>query len=124
MGIPNVPAGAASTNFPGSSFGQTGAVSTTLTGWTQQGNAGATQSVTPETYTALDNFQWTKGKHALTIGFTYEWQETNVAAPPGPSGLVLLPFNSNSTAQYTANSNALSPSSGIAFASYMLGAVG
>jgi Carboxypeptidase regulatory-like domain len=124
MGITNVPAGAASTNFPGGSFGQTGAVSTTLTGWTQQGAAGATQSVTPETYTALDNFQWTKAKHAITMGFTYEWQETNVAAPPGPSGLVELPYNSNSTAQYTANSNALSPSSGIAFASYLLGAVG
>ncbi len=124
MGITNVPAGAASTNFPGSSFGQTGAVGTALTGWTQQGAAGATQSVVPQTWTALDNLQWTKGKHALTMGFTYEWQQTNVAAPIGPSGLVELPFNSNSTAQYTANSNALSPSSGISFASYMLGAVG
>jgi Carboxypeptidase regulatory-like domain len=124
MGITNVPAGAASTNFPGTSYTQTGAASSTLTGWTQQGNAGATQSVTPETYTALDNFQWTKGKHAMTIGFTYEWQQTNVAAPPGPSGLVELPFNSNSTAQYTANSNGLSPSSGLSFASYLLGAVG
>jgi len=79
------------------SFGQTGAVSTNLTGWTQQGNAGSTQSVIPETYTALDNLQWTKGKHAMTMGFTYEWQQTNVAAPVGPSGLVQLPFNSNST---------------------------
>jgi hypothetical protein len=124
LGITNVPAGAASTNFPGSSFGQTGAVSTNLTAWTQQGNAGSTQSVIPETYAALDNLQWTKGKHAMTMGFTYEWQQTNVAAPVGPSGLVQLPFNSNSTAQYTANSNALSPTSGISFASYMLGAVG
>jgi hypothetical protein len=124
MGITNVPAGAASTNFPGSSFGQTGAVSTTLTGWTQQGAAGSTQSVIPETYTALDNLQLTKGKHAITIGFTYEWQQTNVAAPVGPTGLVELPFNSNSTAQYTANSNALNASSGNSFASYMLGAVG
>jgi hypothetical protein len=124
MGITNVPAGAASTNFPGTSYGQTGAVTTTLTGWTQQGNAGSTQSVIPETYTALENLQWTKGKHAMTMGFTYEWQETNVAAPVGPSGLVELPFNSNSTAQYTTNSNTLSPTSGISFASYMLGAVG
>ncbi len=124
MGITNVPAGAASTNFPGTSYGQTGAVSTTLTGWTQQGAAGSTQSVVPETYAALDNLQWTKGKHAMTMGFTYEWQQTNVAAPVGPSGLVELPFNSNSTAQYTTNSNALSASSGNSFASFMLGAVG
>jgi hypothetical protein len=124
LGITNVPAGAASTNFPGASFGQTGAVGTTLTGWTEQGAAGSTQSVIPATFTALDNLQWTKGKHAITMGFTYEWQQTNVAAPVGPSGLVELPFNSNSTAQYTANSNALSASSGNSFASFMLGAVG
>jgi Carboxypeptidase regulatory-like domain len=124
LGITNVPGGAASTNFPGSSFGQTGAVGTTLTGWTEQGAAGSTQSVIPETYTALDNLQWTKGKHAITMGFTYQWQQTNVAAPVGPSGLVELPFNSNDTAQYTANSNALSPSSGNSFASFMLGGVG
>jgi hypothetical protein len=130
LGITNVPAGAASTNFPGSSFGQTGAVSTALTAWTQQGAAGSTQSVIPATFTALDNLQWTKGKHAVTMGFTYEWQQTNVAAPVGPSGLVELPFNSNSTAQYAFNTatqqytNALSSSSGNSFASFMLGAVG
>jgi hypothetical protein len=124
LGITNVPGGAASTNFPGTSFGQTGAVSTTLTGWTQQGPAGSTQSVIPETYTALDNLQWTKGRHAVTMGFTYQWQQTNVAAPVGPSGLIELPFNSNATAAYAANSNALSTASGNSFASFMLGAVG
>jgi Carboxypeptidase regulatory-like domain/TonB dependent receptor len=131
FGITNVPAGAASTNFPGASFGQTGAASTTLTGWTQQGSAGSTQSVIPETYAALDNLQWTKGKHAITVGFTYEWQQTNVAAPVGPSGLVELPFNSNSTADYAINpatglhTNAINTTtSGISFASYLLGAVG
>jgi Carboxypeptidase regulatory-like domain len=125
LGITNVPAGAASTNFPGSFFGTTGAVPTSLTGWTQQGAAGSTQSVIPQTWTALDNLQWTKGKHAITMGFTYEWQQTNVAAPVGPSGLVLLPFNSNTTAQYATNSNALSgTSSGNSFASFMLGGVG
>jgi hypothetical protein len=124
MGITNLPAGAASTNFPGTSYGQTGAVSTTLTGWTQQGAAGSTQNVVPQTWTALDNLQWTKGRHSMTMGFTYEWQQTNVAAPVGPSGLVELPFNSNSTAQYTAGTNALSPTSGVSFASFMLGAVG
>lgn len=34
LGITNVPAGQASTEFPGASFGQTGAVSTALTAWT------------------------------------------------------------------------------------------
>jgi hypothetical protein len=124
LGITNVPMGAASTNFPGASFGQTGAVTTTLTGWTQQGAAGATQKVTPETSTALDNLQWVKGPHTITFGFTFEWQQTNVAAPIGYSGLVELPYNSNSTAQYTANANTLSASSGNSYASFLLGAVG
>jgi hypothetical protein len=124
LGITNVPMGAASTNFPGASFGQTGAVTTTLTGWTQQGAAGATQKVTPETSTALDNLQWVKGPHTITFGFTFEWQQTNVAAPIGYSGLVELPYNSNSTAQYTANANTLSAASGNSYASFLLGAVG
>lgn len=124
LGITNVPIGAASTNFPGTSFGQTGAVTTTLTGWTQQGAAGATQKVVPETSTALDNLQWVKGNHTLTFGFTFEWQQTNVAAPIGYSGLVELPFTSNSTAQYTANASTLSATSGNSYASFLLGAVG
>jgi hypothetical protein len=124
LGITNVPVGAASTNFPGVSFGQTGAVTTTLTGWTQQGAAGATQKVVPETSTVLDNLQWVKGPHTVTFGFTFEWQQTNVAAPIGYSGLVELPFNSNSTAQYTANTESLSATSGNSYASFLLGAVG
>jgi hypothetical protein len=124
LGITNVPGGAASTNFPGASFGQTGAIGTTLTGWTQQGAAGSTQTVKPETWTALDNLQWNKGKHSITGGFTYEWQETNVAAPVGPTGLIELPFTNYDTANYSNNSNALSSTSGNSFASFMLGAVG
>ncbi|GAC1418366.1 MAG: hypothetical protein NVSMB62_10070 [Acidobacteriaceae bacterium] len=124
FGITNVPAGQASSEFPGVSFGQNGANSTTLTGWTQQGNAASTQTVTPTTYAVLDNLQWLKGKHSLTLGFTYEWEEINTSAPVGPSGLVELPFNSNSTAQYAGNSSSLSSSSGNSYASFLLGAVG
>jgi hypothetical protein len=58
------------------------------------------------------------------MGFTYQWQQTNVAAPVGPSGLVELPFNSNSTAAFAASSNALSTTSGNSYASFLLGAVG
>jgi hypothetical protein len=125
FGITNVPAGQAATEFPGVSFGQTGGgVTTTLTAFTEQGTAASTQTVVPTTYAALDNLQWLKGKHSITLGFTYEWQQVNSAIPVGPSSLVELPFNSNSTAQYTANSNTLSASSGNSYASFLLGAVG
>lgn len=130
LGITNVPSGAASTNFPGTSFGQTGAKPTTLTGWTQQGAAGATQMVVPQTFTILDNVLWTKGKHTITAGMVFQWQQTNVAAPVGYSSLVELPFNSNSTANYAFNqttqkfTNQIDTGSGNSYASFMLGAVG
>jgi hypothetical protein len=124
FGITNVPQGQASSEFPGVSFGQTGAKSTTLTGWTQQGSAASTQTVVPTTYAALDNLQWLKGKHDLTFGFTYEWQEVNSKIPVGYSSLVELPFTSNSTAQYNANANTLNAASGNSYASFLLGAVG
>lgn len=130
FGITNVPQGQASTEFPGASFGQTGAVTTTLTAWTQQGTAASTQAVTPTTYAALDNLQWLKGKHSLTLGFTYEWQQVNSKIPVGYSSLVELPFNSNSTANYAFNkttnsyTNQIDAASGNSYASYLLGAVG
>jgi|GEM_PF-214342 len=130
FGITNVPAGQAATEFPGASFGQTGGVTTTLTAWTQQGTAASTQSVVPTTYAALDNLQWIRGKHDITVGFTYEWEQINSQIPVGASSLVELPFNSNSTAQYSVDpktklfTNQLSSSSGNSYASYLLGAVG
>jgi Carboxypeptidase regulatory-like domain/TonB dependent receptor len=124
LGITNTPAGQASTVFPGVSFGTTGAIATSITGWAGPANGGfVTQSVSPSTYALLDNLQWQKGKHAITGGFSFMWEQINTAAPKGFSGITQLPFNSNSTAQYASNSNALSSSSGNSYASFLLGAV-
>jgi hypothetical protein len=41
----------------------------------------STQLTTPNNYTIVDNLQWLKGKHALTFGITYQWQEINNANP-------------------------------------------
>jgi hypothetical protein len=125
MGITNTPAGQASTVFPGVGFGTTGAVATTITGWAGPNNGGfVTQTVSPSTYAALDNLQWLKGKHSITVGFSFMWEEINSAAPKGFSSITQLQFNSNSTAQYTANASTLSSSSGNSYASFLLGAVG
>ena len=128
FGITNLPAGQASTEFPGASFGPTAAFSTPLTGWTMNSTASTTQSVTPNNFALTDNVQWIKGKHSFTFGFTYQWEEINTAAPVGFSPQVFLAYNAFSTANYAANSNALSTGSatapsGFAFASYMMGAV-
>jgi Carboxypeptidase regulatory-like domain len=125
MGITNLPAGQASTVFPGVGFGTTGALATTITGWAGPNNGGfVTQTVSPSTYAVLDNLQWLKGKHSITAGFSFMWEEINSAAPKGYSSIAQLQFNSNSTAQYTANASTLSSSSGNSYASFLLGAVG
>jgi hypothetical protein len=131
MGITNLPVGQASTVFPGVGFGTTGAVSTTITGWAGPNNGSyGTQTVSPTTYALLDNLQWLKGKHSITAGFSFMWEEINTANPSGYSSIAQLQFNSNSTAQYSFNSttqtftNALSSSSGNSYASFLLGAVG
>lgn len=128
FGITNVPTGQASTEFPGASFGPTAKFSTPLTGWTMNSTASTTQSVVPNNFALTDNVQWVKGKHSFTFGFTHQWEEINTAAPVGFSPEVFLAYNAFSTANFAANSNALSTGSatapsGFAFASYMLGAV-
>jgi hypothetical protein len=124
LGITNLPAGQASEEFPGAQFSQTGGVSTSLTGWTQNNNAAATQLTTPNNYTIVDNLQWLKGKHAFTFGIQVQWQEINNANPATYTGVLDLTYNSLSTAQYSGNSNQLNTGSGYSYASYLLGAVG
>jgi hypothetical protein len=125
MGITNLPSGQASTVFPGVSFGTTGATATSITGWAGPANGGVvTQTVSPSTYAVVDNFQWQKGKHSLTFGFSYMWEEINSAIPAGYSSIAQMAFNSNSTANFANNSNALSTTSGNSYASFLLGAVG
>lgn len=145
FGITNTPVGQGSREFPGATFGTTSYFGTQYTGWTSNGTATTTQQVNPNTYAVLDNVQWTKGKHSLTFGFSYLWEEINSAAPIGFSSELYLNYNAFSTANYAYNvttgsfTNALStggtltpgstpttsnsPPSGFSFASYMLGAV-
>jgi len=134
FGITNVPQGRAATEFPGAAFGTTLAFGTAYTQWTSNGAATSTQKVNPNTYAVLDNLQWVKGKHSLTFGFSYQWEEINTAAPDGYSAFLSLAYNAYSTANFAAGSDALSTGgkgapgtatgpTGFSFASYLLGAV-
>ena len=128
LGISNLPQGLAATEFPGATFGITSAFGTPYTAWTSNGASTSNQLVTPNTYAVLDNLQWVKGRHSLTFGFSYLWEEINSASPDGYSSELYLNYNAFSTANFAANSNALSTGSstapsGFAFASYMLGAI-
>jgi hypothetical protein len=127
LGITNLPAGQAGEEFPGSQFSQAGGVSTSLTGWTQNGNAAATQLTTPNNYTIVDNLQWLKGRHALTFGLQFQWQQINNANPATYTGVLTLSYNPITTATYgtpTSPSSQLNSTTGYSYASYLLGAVG
>jgi len=123
MGITNLPQGQAGDEFPGSQFNSSPQSSSIqLTGWTQNGNAGSTQLTTPNNYAMTDNVEWLKGKHALTLGLTYQWQQINNANPATYTGILSMAYNSYSTANFSGNQLSNS-TSGNSYASYLLGAV-
>jgi hypothetical protein len=123
FGITNLPAGQAGVEFPGAAFSTTTAFGTVQSGWTSNTNADATQLTTPNNFTIVDNLQWLKGKHALTFGITYQWQEINNANPATYTGVLDLTYNANSTAQFVGSSLSTT-ATGYSYASYLLGAVG
>ncbi len=135
LGITNLPAGQAGQEFPGAAFGTTAYFGTAETTWTGNGNSISTQLTTPNNYALTDNVTWVKGRHALTIGTTFQWEEINNANPATFTGVLDLSFNAYSTANFAAGSNALSTGgsgapgtatgpSGFSYASFLLGAVG
>ena len=90
----------------------------------QLGGADSTQSVVPSTYALVDNFQWVKGRHTMTFGFSYEWEEVNSAIPVGYTDWSFPHIQLQRTANYTSGANTLNSSSGLSYASYLLGAIG
>lgn len=137
MGLTNVVQGGASTEFPAESFGSTGssgkssgAIGTPMSAWGNSGAANSTQTVTPSTYSLVDNVLWVKGKHSFTFGFTYLWEQANSAAPVGYSGDIGLPYNAAATGDFCDHTKTLPvcgsqivANSGLSYASFLIGAV-
>jgi hypothetical protein len=127
FGVTNLPQGQAGQEFPGVAFGSASTAFAGLTEqtWTGNGNSVSTQLTTPNNYAITDNVQWLKGKHALTMGLTFQFQEINNANPATFTGVLTFGFNPYSTAQFTSSSSSLSDATtGFAYASYLLGAAG
>jgi hypothetical protein len=122
VGIGGLPAGQASDNFPGSSFGTTTLFPSGLSPWTENGASDASHIVTPNAFTLVDNLQWSKGKHALTFGVQTQWLEDNTVAQSSPSGIYTQSWAGSSTANYVGTS-LNSTATGFSYASFMLGAV-
>lgn len=116
-GITGLPAGQASMNAANTAFGG----SNEPTGWV--GNTPTTTSVS-DTYTALDNIQWLKGKHSMNFGAQYQWLEDNASTADGPSTPTPLNWGTNETGAITPNGNTYVANTGYSYASFMIGAVG
>ncbi len=126
FGVTNLPGGQAGQEFPGVSFGS---VSTTFSGlaeqtWTGNGNSVSTQLTTPNNYAVTDNVQWLKGKHALTMGLTFQWQQINNANPATFTGVLTFGFNPYSTANFAGGTTLNDAANGFSYASFLLGAAG
>jgi hypothetical protein len=131
LGITNLPAGQASTEFPGATFAASTAFATVESPWTSNGASGATQTTVPNTYTLLDNVLLVKGRHSLTIGGQIQWLQDNVAGQTGPSGIYTIPYSATSTSTFpqsvsggkvTTATSLASTASGFSYASFLLGA--
>lgn len=125
MGITNLPPNGAQSaeEFPEEEFGTNKSFGVVQDKWTGYGNSVSTQLTTPNNYALTDNLTWVKGKHSLTFGFTYQWQEINNANPATYTGVLQLPFTTNATADF-AGSSLNGNTTGYSYASFLLGAVG
>ena len=109
--------GQAVTEFPTQIFGGTNAQSE----W-GEGGSGVTATSVSNTFTAVDNLFWNKGKHNLTFGAQIQWLQFQSSSYDGPTSSLTLNWGTNETAQV--NGTAYAANTGYSFASYLMGAVG
>jgi len=117
-GITGLPAGQASDDFPYTTFGTTTAFPKSQDTWAGK----YASSTTPNSFTIVDNLQWSKGKHNLTFGIQTQWLEDNMVAFTGPTRYFDQQFAGISTAQYVGASLS-STATGYSYASFLLGAI-
>jgi hypothetical protein len=118
MGLSNLPAGQARQTFPIVTF----AGSNAPTNW-----GGTTANVTvAENYTAMDNLQWTVGKHSFTFGGQLAWMLYNTIGATGGSTPLTLAAAVTETAGLNGTSSTaftVAPSTGSAYASFLIGQI-
>jgi Carboxypeptidase regulatory-like domain/TonB dependent receptor len=116
-GLLNLPAGQAAGSFPEIQY--SGGVDNTTSeatyaGWNVKAN---------NTYEASDGLQWEHGKHSFNFGGQVVEQQFNYVKETTFSGPMNYTFAAAQTGGFTASGDTLSSTTGISFASYMLGAV-
>ncbi len=76
-----------------------------------------------DTYSLKDNLQWVHGKHSFTFGGQSEWLLFNDLYSYGASNPLTLSYAVTETAKVSGASAAVTANTGLAYASYLLGAV-
>jgi hypothetical protein len=118
MGLSNLPIGQAQQTFPITTFAGTNA----QTNW-----GGTTASVTvAENYTALDNLQWTVGKHSFTFGGQMAWLLYNTISATGgttPLTLATAVTETSGIASTSTTSYTVASGTGMSYASFLLGQI-
>lgn len=114
LGLSNLPVGAAQQAFPFVTFAGTNAP----TGW---GGAGPNVTLA-ENYTLLDNLQWVKGRHTLTLGGQIAWMQYNVVSATGGTTPLTL---ANAVTETSRLNNAFTAVSGtgLSYASFLIGQI-
>jgi hypothetical protein len=115
MGLSGLPAGQAEQTFPIVTFAGTDPP----TGW-----GGTTANITlAENYTALDNLQWTVGKHSFTFGGQIAWMLYNTFSATGGSTPITLAAAATETAGISKGSYTVASNTGLAYASFLIGQI-
>ena len=114
-GLKGLPPGEADSAFPYITFAGPNAPG----GW-RVGNSEAFDEAMNNT-TLQDNLQWTRGKHAITVGFQAQWLQANEKLRSYGS-LARWTFSNTQTAGFNA-AGTLQTATGNGYATYLLGAV-
>ena len=112
-GIKGLPAGQASDSFPTVTFSG----NTNINRWAGY----SSNRPVAQGYVAVDNVQWTLGKHSLTIGGEVAWLQYNYLVNATGTNPLQLSF-SNANTQGFAGTTAAVSTTGVGYASYIIGA--
>jgi hypothetical protein len=114
-GVKGLPSGEAASSFPEITFSGPNAI----TGWRGTNSRAFTEAI--NTFTLQDNVQWTRGKHAVTIGVQMQWNQANEKTDAYGS-LATWNFSNTQTSGFN-SAGVLQTSTGNSYASYLLGAL-
>ena len=114
-GVKGLPAGEAASSFPEVSF----AGPNSITGWRGTNSRAFTEAI--NNFTLQDNFQWTHGKHAVTLGVQMQRLQANELTNAYGS-LATWAFSNTQTEGFNASGTPLT-TTGNSYASFLLGAL-